>query len=141
MDTALPFFDRLLRAAAVQPEPQRLLLLFAQAELPDDATPEQRARYEAGAGGAVVPLACVDRDPGELTTFEALVAESREACPPWQVLLVAALAGTGGKPPAPPTVDAALEAMVDNVRAGRLGGYMALDPAGNPLQFTEGPAA
>ena len=35
-------------------------------ELPDDATPAQRARFEAGQGGALVPLMCVDKTPQEL---------------------------------------------------------------------------
>jgi len=44
-------FDDLLCAARGQPEPQRLLFVFANAELPDAATPAQRARFEAGGGG------------------------------------------------------------------------------------------
>lgn len=41
-------FDDLLRAAQQQPEPQRLLFVFASADLPDHSTPEQRARFQAG---------------------------------------------------------------------------------------------
>ena len=37
-------FDDLLHAARLQPEPQRLLFVFVGVELPDDATPAQRAR-------------------------------------------------------------------------------------------------
>ena len=43
-------FDDLMRAARQQPEPQRLLFVFAGAELPDDSSPEQRRRFAAGAG-------------------------------------------------------------------------------------------
>ena len=39
-------FDDLLQAARSQPEPQRLLFVFAGVELPDDATPEQRTRFD-----------------------------------------------------------------------------------------------
>ena len=60
-------FDDLLQAARMQPEPQRLLFVFAAVELPDDATPAQRARFEAGQGGALVPLMCVDKRPEEIT--------------------------------------------------------------------------
>ncbi len=49
-------FDDLLHAARLQPEPQRLLFVFVGVELPDDATPAQRARFEQGQGGALVPL-------------------------------------------------------------------------------------
>jgi hypothetical protein len=62
-------FDDLLRAAREQPEPQRLLFVFAGAELPEDSTPEQRRRFAAGAGGALIPLMYVDKTPEELGTF------------------------------------------------------------------------
>lgn len=128
-------FELLLQAAAAQPEPQRLLFVFAGAELPADATPAQRERFEAGEGGALTPLACVDKAVGDLTGFEALVAESRNASPPWQVVFIAGLAGQRGQPPSQGLVDSALQTMVENVRAGRFGGYLALGPDGEPLSF------
>ncbi|HET7160419.1 MAG TPA: ribonucleotide reductase subunit alpha, partial [Burkholderiales bacterium] len=66
-------FDDLLRAARMQPEPQRLLFVFAGVELPADSTPEQRAGFQAGQGGALIPLMSVDKSPDELETFAALV--------------------------------------------------------------------
>lgn len=129
------FFDRLLQAASAEPEPQRLLFVFAQSELPADATAGQRAAYAAGQGGALVPLACVDKAPGELSTFDALADESRRACPPWQAVFVAALGGRSGRDPAADAVDGALQAMVENVRGGRFTGYLALGPGGEPLHF------
>jgi hypothetical protein len=126
-------FNQLLKAAAAQPDPQRLLFVFAQAELPEDATEEQRKNFVAGKGGALTPLACVDKSPADLTTFDALVEESRQACPPWQVLFIAALAGQEGKPPSSALVDSALHAMVEAVKAGRFGNYMALSPTGDPI--------
>ncbi|CDS53277.1 FIG00933811: hypothetical protein [Polaromonas sp. CG9_12] len=69
-------FDDLLQAARAQPDPQRLLFVFAGVELPDDATPAQRERFEAGQGGALVPLMCVDKRPDELASFAALVEEA-----------------------------------------------------------------
>jgi len=65
-------FDDLLRAAREQPEPQRLLFVFAGAVLPDDSTPDERAGFEAGEGGALAPLMAVDKTPEEIDTFEAL---------------------------------------------------------------------
>ena len=134
--TSPTHFEQLLQAAAAQPEPQRLLFVFAAAELPDDATPAQRERFAAGQGGALVPLACVDKDPADLTRFEALVAESRQASPPWQAVFIAGLPGEQGRPPSAQRIDGALQAMVDNVRQGRFAGYLALDPEGEPLTFS-----
>jgi hypothetical protein len=136
MTTHPTHFQQLRQAALAQPEPQRLLFVFAAAELPDDATPEQRERFAAGQGGALAPLACVDKDPTDLTSWEALVAESRRASPPWQVVFIAGLAGQAGRAPSAEAIDSALETMVENVRQGRFGGYLALDPGGAPLAFS-----
>ena len=131
----LSHFDQLLRVAAAQPEPQRLLFVFAGAELPDDATPEQRQRHAAGAGGALTPLMCVDKAPQDLAGFDALVAESRAAGPPWQVVFAAGLGGRDGQPPAPARIEEALQKMVERVRGGMFEGLLALDASGAPLTF------
>src|SRR5437763_15902630 len=55
-DVHISSFDDLLRVARQQAEPQRLLFVFVGAELPEDSTSEQRQRFAAGAGGALVPL-------------------------------------------------------------------------------------
>lgn len=132
---ASPSFDQLLAAAAAQPEPQTLLFVFAAAELPPDATPAQRARFQQGAGGHLTPLMCVEKTLDELSTFDALVEESREAGPPWQVLFAAGLSGHDGQPPAGPAVEAALRDLVGRVRAGAVDGLLALSAQGELLQF------
>ena len=134
--TSPSHFDLLLRAAASQPEPQRLLFVFAQAELPPDASAAQRERFEAGQGGTLTPLACVDKAPAELTGFDALVAESHHVGGAWHVVFIAGLSGQGGRPPSSALVDSMLQAMVENVRSGRFGGYLTLDPKGDPLSFS-----
>jgi len=136
--TSPSLFDTLLQAAAMQPEPQRLLFVFTEAELPSDATDAQRAGFRARRGGALAPLACADKRLDELSDFAALVAESRRACPPWSFVFIAALAGRDGQAPSDAQVDTALETMVRNVREGSFGGYMALDPSGEPVRFFAG---
>ena len=127
-------FQVLLRAAADQAEPQRLLFVFAGAELPDRPTPAQRERFLAGNGGALAPLMCVDKAPGDLADFDALLAESRRAGPPWQVVFAAGLSGAAGRPPPQPQIDAALEKMVNAVHAGVVGQFAAYNPRGEPIQ-------
>lgn len=129
-------FEQLLQAAAAQPEPQQLLFVFACAELPADANQAQRARFERGQGGALEPLACVDKRLDELSTFEALVEESRLASPPWQVVFVAGLSGRDGQAPSSQEVDTSLNAMVEGVRRGEFRGWMTFDSQGQPLQFS-----
>ena len=75
----------------------------------------------------------MDLAPGELTTFDALVIESRRASPAWHVVFIAGLSGHGGNPPASDRVDSALEQMVERVRSGRLDPYLALDSSGEAV--------
>ncbi len=126
----LSSFDDLLRAARAQREPQRLLLVFAGASLPHDATPQQRADFDAGLGGELAPLACVDKDPHAVADFAALAREAREQVGDWSLVFAAALAGTGDGSPAAAAVDAALQSMVDDVRSGRLQRYVPFDREG-----------
>lgn len=134
MDKTLPF-DQLLRAAAAQPEPQRLLFVFATAELPEDATPAQRERFAAGAGGTLTPLMCVDKAPAELSGFDEFVAESHTTGPRWQVVFAAGLSGRNGRSPSAEQVEQALQTLVERVRDGRIDGLLALDSSGEPLRF------
>ncbi len=128
-------FDDLLRAARQQAEPQRLLFVFMGAELPADSSPEQRRRFAAGAAGALFPLMCVDKSPDELTTFAALVEESRLAGPEWAVVFVAGLAGKRGQTLSHDDAEAPLQRMVDAIRAGSCGSFIPLDRDGHPVLF------
>ena len=132
-------FDQLLQAAAAQPEPQRLLFVFATAELPEDATPAQRQRFAAGGGGSLAPVMCVDKGLEEMGSFDELVAESREAGPPWQVLFAAGLCGRHGQSPGAEQVGRALQTMVERVREGMIESYLALAPSGEALHFVHSP--
>ena len=130
-----PVFDQLLQAAAADSQPQRLLFVFAAAELPDDATEAQRQNFTAGQGGTLTPLMCVDKAPAELASFDALVEESKHAGPPWQVLFAAALAGQAGRAPTADAVSQALHKMTECVRSGSLHRLIAIDRSGNALEF------
>jgi len=128
-------FDDLLRAAQQQPEPQRLLFVFANAALPDDSTPEQRARFEAGQGGALTPLMSVDKTPEELGTFDALVEESRQFGHDWAVVFVASLSGRGGCAPTREEADRSLQRMIESIKAGSIGSFIPFDRQGQPMLF------
>lgn len=128
-------FDDLLRAARAQPEPQRLLFVFAGAELPADASAEQRRQFEAGEGGELAPLMCVDKSADELAGFDALVAEAAQAGPPWAIVFTAALSGRGGAAPTSTDAEAPLQRMVDAIKAGRLDGLLPFDRQGDPVHF------
>lgn len=135
-------FDDLLHAARERRE--RLLLVFAGTELPADATPEQRARFTQGEGGALVPLMCVDKLPEELASFNALLLESQQfevPDQPWRLVFAAALAGLSGQEaPSEGHVDRALHRMVDAVKAGTFSAYLPFNREGLPVLLGQGNA-
>ena len=121
-------FDDLLKAARQQPEPQRLLLVFANAELPAGSTPQEAAKFEAGQGGALVPLMCVDKTPDELVSFASLAEEARQFGQPWVMVFAAAMAD-GRDPEAP------LQRMVEDIKRGALGNFIPFNTRGDAVQL------
>lgn len=129
----LSHFNDLLQAAAAEPLPQRLLLVFCKAELPDDATPQQRAEFEAGEGGALVPVASVDKFAEAVDAFDVIVAEAQQHGLEWDVLFVAAMNRGTEDANEVSRVDQALEGLVAAIRAGQLGSCLAFNQDGQVL--------
>lgn len=129
-------FDDLLCAARQQPQPQRLLFVFADAVLPEDSTPEQRADFEAGRGGALVPLMSVDKSPEDLSTFAALVEESRQFGGEWTVVFAASLSGREGEAPSSTATDQAIQRMIESIKMGVFGNFIPFDLHGRPMLFS-----
>lgn len=124
-------FDDLLRMAMQQPALQRLLLVFCKAELPDNANAQQKAEFEAGEGGLLVPVASVDKFPEALGSFASLSAETVQHGIEWDVLFVAAMDRTKDEGPQQiAQVDQTLEAMVTAVKAAQVGNFVPFDPTG-----------
>ena len=133
--TTITTFADLLQAARQQPEPQRLLFVFVGASLPEGASAEQRARFEAGESGELAPLMCVDKDPATLASFDVLTAEAAGFGQPWVLVFAAGLAGHGTSAPEPGAVSEALQRMVEAVRSGDLGRFIAFDREGQAVQL------
>lgn len=134
--TEIDSFASLVRAAREQPEPQRLLFVFARPVLPDDHDDAQAERFRSGEGGALQPLMCVDREPAELSSLEALAAEAPDPDQDWKVVLVAAIAGRDGRPPTDDDATHGLNTMIRTLHAGGdLSGFVAFDREGVPLRF------
>jgi hypothetical protein len=131
----LASFDDLLLAARQQPQPQRLLFVFAGASLPADADIAQRERFVAGQGGELAPLMCVDKSPEELSSFSALVDESRQFGQDWVIVFVAAMDGRNGRAPSSEEVSLPLQRMVESIKAGSITAFMPFDRQGQPVQF------
>ncbi|MCG6656603.1 ribonucleotide reductase subunit alpha [Halomonas campisalis] len=132
---AISCFADLLNEAHSQPDPQRLLFVFTRAELPDNPTPEQRARFEQGEGGVLTPVLCVDKTLDELSDMAALVAESKETEIEWDIVFVAALAGSGPRPPSSDEAESHLQRMVESLKMGNIESFLALDRQGEVVSF------
>ena len=133
MTVDIASFDDLLVAARNQPQPQRLLFVFAGAILPDDCTPEQRAGFAAGEGGALEPLMSVDKAPEELDTFAALVEESQRFGPDWAIVFVAGISGHGGRAPTSNDAERPMQGMIEAIKAGAIDAYLPFDRRGEPV--------
>lgn len=136
MSTNITSFDDLITAARRESEPQRLLFVFTRVELPQDCTPAQRARFEAGAGGALTPLACLDKASEELGTFGELLEESRQFVQEWTIVFVAALSGKNGRATTSENAEAPLNEMVASIKTGNVGGFIAFDVNGFPVMLS-----
>ena len=128
-------FDDLLCAAREQADSQRLLFVFAKAGVPGDATRDQRQRFQAGRGGTLTPLMCVDKTPDELVSFDALLEESRQLGQAWDIVFVAALPGTGSLAPTSAQAQEPLQRMVESIKSGAIGRFIPFDAYGEPVQF------
>lgn len=126
-------FDDLLQAARQQTEPQRLLFVFAGADLPEGSTPAQREQFLAGQGGALVPLMYVDKLPAELSSFAALEQESRAFAKDWSIVFAAALSGSAGTAPTSDAAEKPMQQMVEAIKAGSLGSFIAFNREGEAV--------
>lgn len=120
-------FEELLIAAAIQSQPQRLLLTFARAEAEPDARPGAPAR------STLVPVMCVDKQVGELDTFGNLAEEAQHMGQPWDVVLITTLSGQSGRLPDAARTDAALNQMLLHIQQGKLDRMLAFDRSGDLL--------
>ena len=82
--------------------------------------PAVREAFEAGQGGALVPLMCVDKRPEEITSFVQLRTEADAMHGSWRVMLAGALSGQQGAAPTNQAVDQALERLLGLMQAGRM---------------------
>jgi hypothetical protein len=128
-------FDDLLQAAGQQSQPQRLLFVFAGADLPKDCTPEQKESYLKGHGGELVPLMYVDKLPQELASFAALELESRSFGKEWSIVFAAAMSGSGGKPPSSESAEKPMQQMVEQIKMGSLASFIPFNRQGETVTF------
>lgn len=129
-------YDDLLTAAKSQSEPQLLLFVFTKAELPEDATEEEKDNFAKGLGGTLTPVVCVDKAPEDLGSFDALLQESKKTGQDWDVVFVSSLSGRAGIPPNSDQAEQPLQMMVQAIQAGSIGSFLAFSATGDILDIS-----
>lgn len=128
-------FSELLGAAQAQLTQQQLLLVFAKAELPEDSTDAQRARFEAGEGGTLTPVACVDKNASDLTSFDALCSEAAEFVPDWDILFAGVLGARPGQHLKDQEIDGKMKEVVEWIKVGQIDKLATFDRQGSAVNL------
>jgi len=129
-------YGDLLKAAKAQPDAQRLLFVFAAAELPEDHDALQKDRFMAHEGGALAPVMCVDKLPEELGEFSDLVEESRQMSAGWDIVFIGAMSGVPGIAPSSDEAEQPLMLMVEAIKNGHIGNLLAFNQSGELVQLS-----
>ena len=107
-------FEDLVLVAKQQPNPQRLLMLYAKANA-------IKAKSEDGQpGGTLAPIMCVDKTPDEITSFASLVEEADSINKNWDFIFVAGMSGLGGQPPTSDDAEPLLKTMTNDLANGHM---------------------
>lgn len=128
-------YEDLLNAANAQAEPQRILFVFTQAELPGDHTKDQQEQFKARQGGTLTPVMCVDKLASKRSSFAALVEESRQTGKEWDIAFVACMSGKPGIATGSEEAEQPLKTMVQSIKDGKIGNYLAFNRDGELVQL------
>ena len=127
----ISMFNDLLEMTAEQPDPQRLLFLFAST----DVTNKTRKRDDKK--GTITPTMVVDKLPDELSDYPSLVKEADSISKDWDFVFIASLGGTQGQPPTSEDAEPFLNAMTNDVSSGNnIHRYVVFDRQENPIELS-----
>jgi hypothetical protein len=137
--TSEPLIDSyasFIALANTQQEPQRLLWVFARAELPNGYTEAQKQHFLQGQGGALEPVLCVDKLPSEVTDFASLVHESAETGVEWDIAFVASMSGRAGIAPNSDEAIQPMRLMLNKIQSGIIAEFLTFDKKGELVSLS-----
>jgi hypothetical protein len=76
---------------------------------------------------------CVDKGPDEVPSFDSLVQEATQFGLTWRLVFAGAMSGTAHSAPNPQQVETSLQAMVEAIKRGDVGRFLAFDRQGIPV--------
>jgi hypothetical protein len=126
----ISMFSDLLEMSNEQPDPQRLLFLFASTE----TTKKSKKRDDKK--GTIEPTMVVDMLPEELSTFDALKIQADTISKEWDFVFIASLSGNNRIPPTSKDAQPFLDQMTDDVMTGKnINRYVVFDRKENPIEL------
>lgn len=128
-------YKDLIRAAKSQSDSQKLLFVFTQADLPEEASSQQKENFLAGGGGVLLPVMYVDKLPDEVKNFSTLVEQSMEMKAEWKIVFVAALSGEGDVIPSMEKIENSFLKMIESIKKGKFENFIAFDRNGDIVNF------
>ena len=123
-------YDALLEVARGRDEPQRLLFVFSRKE-----SREGLDIVEPHMDFSISPVVYIDKTLDELSTFEALVEETRQIDLDWHIVFVAGLVGNDGEMPSSEDADQRMQSMARAIQQGTISKFAAYDQKGNPVNL------
>ncbi len=123
-------YDALLEVARGRDEPQRLLFIFSRKE-----SREGGVILDAHPDFSIAPVVYIDKTLDELSTFDALVEETRQIDLDWHIVFVAGLVGNEGEMPSPEEADQRMQSMVKSIQQGMISKFAVYDQKGNPVNL------
>ncbi|MFY8350918.1 ribonucleotide reductase subunit alpha [Pseudoalteromonas sp. SSM20] len=119
----------LVEMANEQPDPQRLLFLFAEVSSESKKNKSQQK-------GTITPVMCVDKLPSDINAFDDLVKEADEIAKNWDFMFIASLSGDKGEPPTSEDAEPYLTKMTNDVMSGQnIARYVVFDRKHNPVEL------
>jgi hypothetical protein len=79
---------------------------------------------------------CVDKLPDELESFSGLVGESRRTGQGWDIVFVAGMSGRAGIAPNSDETEQPLLLMVEAIKNGNTGRFLAFNLRGEPVRVS-----
>ena len=123
-------YDALLDVARKRDEPQRLLFVFARKETRDGLSV-----LDMHLDFSIAPVVYIDKTLEELSTFDALVDETRRIDLDWHIVFVAGLLGNDGEMPSSEEADQRMQSMVSAIQQGMISKFAVYDQNGNPVDL------
>ena len=112
-----------------------MLFVFTKAESPEGPSKHEVELFNAGKGGVLTPIMCVDKSLDDLNDFSDLAKEAEQMSKDWKVVFVGCLDGKVGEKLNNEKIDNSLKDMVQGIQQGMVSRYLAFDNYGELIQF------